>query len=298
MTAFRIGCPLEPPFPKVAFCITAWNRGDLLAASLASLLTCLDDLDAGIWIIDNGSDLKTRRIIATIDCKNAKLFKVHLPINMGIPYALNLFGAAIGQESAFAGHSAPDHVVILDADMFFRRQLRELVDLLRDDPGITIVSGHDSVEHSATDARSIEGARPALTLKTKDVERGCFFVLRYRDFLEFLPLPHDVPYNIDWQMVRDHPRSLAKTGRKLVCVDASAHLGLFDSTWSTAPLPASAEQVEEIVGLLDRLDLLTADRRARIRSFLAETGLSLDLPNRRFWPGSPVRRRGRGPGRS
>ncbi|MDH7795594.1 MULTISPECIES: glycosyltransferase family A protein [unclassified Beijerinckia] len=267
----------DTSLPSLAVFYTVWNRGDLFSVSLASLLPRLEGVEAGIWIFDNGSDRETKRVIENVSWDRHSIFKIAFPRNMGIPYALNVFGSAVTQASTFACHNAPDYVAIFDGDMFFKHSLRSLIDILAGDPSVAILSGHDSVEHAASERHVFHIGSQKVIGKTKKAERGCFYLMRTETLLEFLPLPHHTPYDIDWQMTILHERSLAKTGRRLLCIDSSVHLGLFDSTWNTDDVPASHEQVFEIIAVLEDQKLMTKSRYERALAYISKGNLPIEL---------------------
>ena len=81
-----------------------WNCPDLFEASYASLLRQLDGVDASIWIIDNGSDAPTKLAIAKAHSERHSTFKVTLPANMGIPFAVNIFSRMAELSCPSANH--------------------------------------------------------------------------------------------------------------------------------------------------------------------------------------------------
>ncbi len=203
---------------------------------------------------------------------------------MGIPYALNVFGAAVTQASTFGSHAVPEYIAIFDSDMLFKHPLEALINVLASNSDVTILSGHDSIEHVASEECVIQLGKKEFVAKTKRIERGCFLLMKTETLLEFLPLPHDQPAKIDWQLMQLHPRSLGNTGRKLLCIDSSVHLGLFDSTWSVEGVPASREQVVEIVAALEARKLMTQSRYERAATYINQNNLLVDLGQMRCIP--------------
>lgn len=260
--------------PTLAVCFTVWNRGDLFDVSFKSLMGQLDGVNVSVWIIDNGSDAATKKIIAGLHAGDRPIFKLTMPGNMGIPHAANIFARAAVQDCLFAGHSKPDFTAIFDSDMLFKYPIRPLIDVLAANPDVALISGHDSVEHAAESHSTIYVNGVAWRAKSKTLERGCFFLMRTETLMDFIPLNHSVPTDLDWELMHRHPKSLLNTGRKLLCFDASVHLGLFDSTWHPDGVPASAAQVSEIRDSLIANDLMTPERHARMQAFVARHQLA------------------------
>ncbi|RRR75880.1 MAG: glycosyltransferase family 2 protein [Candidatus Viridilinea halotolerans] len=53
--AHTIGIPMTQPTPDLAIILVSWNTRTMLLACLAALPAALSDLDAEIWVVDNGS---------------------------------------------------------------------------------------------------------------------------------------------------------------------------------------------------------------------------------------------------
>ena len=133
--------------PSLAVCFPVWNRGDLFETCFASLLRQLDGIEAAIWIFDNGSRPETLRIIQNLQADPHTLFKVFLPENMGIPYVVNAFCQLAVENCSYTGHRAPEHVMLADADAYFKGPVREMIEVLESNNHFSILSGHDSTEH-------------------------------------------------------------------------------------------------------------------------------------------------------
>src|SRR5262245_30343581 len=199
--------PLKPPADarahSLAVCFTVWNRSDLFLASFKSLLRQLEGIQCGIWIFDNGSDAQTRALIEGLTSAEHRLFKIFLPENMGIPFVVNIFSLMLTQDSRYAGYKAPDHVMLADADAYFKKPLRDMVEILESDSLFEIVSGHDSVEHPSATTRLYATARgEVVTAKEKAVERGLCLMMRKGFLAACVPLPHDSNQDVDWQLTR------------------------------------------------------------------------------------------------
>jgi hypothetical protein len=134
---------------SLAVCFPVWNRPDLFRASFASLLRQLGGIEAGIWIFDNGSDAQTRQLIEGLSSAEHRLFKICLPQNMGIPFVVNNFSLMLTQDCDYAAYRAPNHVMLADADAYFKKPVRDMVEILESDSQFAIVSGHDSIEHAS-----------------------------------------------------------------------------------------------------------------------------------------------------
>jgi hypothetical protein len=264
---------------SLAICFTVWNRSDLFMASFKSLLRQLDGIQAGIWIFDNGSDRQTRALIEELTSAEHRVFKTFLPENMGIPFVVNIFSLMLTQDSQYAGYKAPDHVMLADADAYFKKPLRDMVEILESDSLFEIVSGHDSVEHASATTRLYNTARDeVITVKEKAVERGLCLMMRKGFLAACVPLPHDSNQDVDWQLTRLHANSIEARKSKLVAVDYVAHIGLYDSTWHPVGVPADRAEMIEIDQILDQEDLWTPDRRARMERYCSHFNLEITPP--------------------
>jgi Glycosyl transferase family 2 len=266
---------------SLAVCFTVWNRCDLFRASYASLLRQLDGIETAIWIFDNGSDEPTRRFIEGLSSAEHRLFKVFLPQNMGIPFVVNLFSQVLTQDCDYAGYRAPAHVMLADADAYFKKPVREMIEIL-EGYELGIVSGHDSVEHGSTRQLAHPAPDGTTIVNLKSIERGLCLIMRKETLAACVPLPHDTNMNVDWELMHWHPSSVSACERRVGAVDYVAHIGLYDSTWHSTGVPANRTEVAEINQILEREGLLSAERRARMERFCQE-GLQPEY-KRQFTP--------------
>jgi hypothetical protein len=266
---------------SLAVCFAVWNRCDLFQASYASLLRQLDGVETAIWIFDNGSDEPTRRLIEGLTSAEHRLFKVFLPQNMGIPFVANLFSQVLTQDCDYAGYRAPVHVMLADADAYFKKPVREMIEIL-EGYDLAIVSGHDSVEHGSTTQLAHPDPDGTTIVNLKSVERGLCLIMRKETLAACVPLPHATNMNVDWELMHWHPGSVSARSRRVGAVDYVAHIGLYDSTWHSTGVPASRKEVAEINQILEREGLLSPERRERMERF-CEEGLQPEY-NQQFTP--------------
>ncbi len=264
--------------PSLAICLPTWNRGDLYEACFSSLLRQLDGIDAAIWIFDNGSRAASLGTVERLRTSDHAVFKVYLPRNMGLPYVVNCFCQLIGEGSEYAGHQPPEYVMLADADAYFKAPIRDMIEVLDSNDGYGAVSGHDSEEHETVRRLELHIAGRPIQIKEKEIERGLSLILRAEELRQCYPLPHDTKYNVDWELMKRHPNSLANRNRKVAAVDYVTHLGLYDSTWSPEGVPAGEAEVTEIDSILQELGLLTPGRQEKMKKYfrLRDGGLQPD----------------------
>jgi glycosyltransferase involved in cell wall biosynthesis len=249
---------------SLAICIPLWNRGDLFRVSFASLLRQLEGTEATVWVFDNGSDRETRAVLEEADGSPHRLCKVFLPENCGIPYVVNLFTRMVGEACDYIGYRPPTFVMLADADAYFKRPVRELIEILRAHPHIPVVSGHDSVEHGAVAQFDVVlPGGTTLHVCQKHVERGLCLVMRREELAMYSPFPHHVNQDVNWEIALTNRCSLAVRQRTCVAVDHVVHLGAYESTWSATHIPSSPGQTAELHAILERERLWTPERRAR-----------------------------------
>jgi hypothetical protein len=252
---------------SLAVCYPVWNRWDLFQASFASLLRQLGGIDAEIWIFDNGSDAETRQYIEGLSSAEHRLFKVFLPQNMGIPFVVNLFSQILTQDCEYADYWAPTHVMVADADAYFKKPLQDMIEILESNNHFAVISGHDSIEHEsmAKFAHRLRGE--TTTVKVKSVERGLCLIMRKEILSACVPFPHHRDKDVDWELMKWHPNSISARTRQLAVVDYVAHLGLYDSTWDPVGVPSHPAEITEINQILEQEGLLSPDRRARMEKY-------------------------------
>lgn len=250
---------------SLAVCYPVWNRGDLFQASYASLLRQLDGINAAIWIFDNGSDKPTREFIESLRSAEHRLFKVFLPQNMGLPFSTNVFSQILTQDCDYAGYRAPTHVMLADSDAYFKKPIRDMIEILEGN-GLAIVSGHDSVEHESAS----EFVHGTTVVRVKSIERGLCLIMRKETLAACVPFPHHTNMNVDWELMHWHPSSVLARESAVGAIDYVAHIGLYDSTYHATGVPADRAEVAEINQILECEGLLSPERRERMERFCRE----------------------------
>lgn len=250
---------------SLAVCYPVWNRADLFQASFASLLRQLGGIEAGIWVFDNGSDAQTRQLIEGLSSAQHRLFKVLLPQNMGLPFVANIFSQFLTQDCEYAGYRAPSHVMLADADAYFKKPVRDMIEILEGSE-LAIVSGHDSVEHESA-SQFVHGTT---VVHVKSIERGLCLIMRKETLAACVPFPDHRNMNVDWELMQWHPSSTTARQGRVGAVDYVVHIGLYDSTHHSTGVPANQAEVTEINEILEREGLLSAERRARMERFREE----------------------------
>ena len=258
---------------SLAICFPVWNRPDLFEASYASLLRQLDGVDASIWIIDNGSDAPTKLAIAKAHSERHSTFKVTLPANMGIPFAVNIFSRMAELSCPSANHQPASHVMIADADCYFKKPIRDLIEILEVFPDAGAIAGHDSVEHEARRSYVVATGSGERVVKEKAIERGLCLITRRQILAGCVPFPTDTLLDFDWQLGQRHANSIEALGLKMLAVDNVVHIGVYDSTWHPIGVPADAGQLQEIDSLLRELNLMSPERRRRMGHYRSHFGL-------------------------
>lgn len=252
---------------SLAVCYPVWNRADLFAVSFASLLRQLDGVEAGIWIFDNGSDSPTREFIENLSAPDHRLFKVFLPENMGIPFVVNIFSQILTQDCDFAGYRAPSHVMLADADAYFKKPVRDMIEIL-EQHDLAVISGHDSVEHESQGEFSHAAGSESVRVRLKTIERGLCLLMKKEFLAGCVPFPHDVKSDVDWELMHRRPNSVVLQQLRAGAIDYVVHLGLYDSTWHPWGVPADQAEVAEINAVLEKEELLSPERRARMEKYV------------------------------
>ena len=259
---------------SLAVCYPVWNRRDLFQASFASLLRQLKGIEAAIWVFDNGSDETTRRLIESLSSAEQRIFKVLLPENMGIPFVVNIFSQILTQDCEYAGYRAPTHVMVADADAYFKKPIRDMLEILESNSHFAVISGHDSIEHESGAELTHALRGEPTTVKVKSIERGLCLIMRKEILSGCVPFPHHRDRDVDWELMKWHRNSVSARTRQVAVVDYVAHLGLYDSTWHPVGVPANPAEIAEIREILEREGLLSPERRARIESYSQAHNLS------------------------
>ena len=252
---------------SLAVCYPVWNRRDLFQASFASLLRQLSGIEAGIWIFDNGSDAPTRQLIEDLSSAEHRLFKVFLPQNMGLPFVVNVFSQILTQDCEYAGYRTPGHVMLADADAYFKKPVRDMIEILESNSHLAIISGHDSIEHESVSQFPHVLRGETTTVKVKAIERGLCLLMRKEILSACVPFPDHRDRDVDWELMKWHPNSIAARMRQLAAVDYVAHLGLYDSTWHPTGVPSSPAEITEINRILEQEGLFSPERRAGMEEY-------------------------------
>jgi hypothetical protein len=262
---------------SLAVCYPVWNRWDLFQASFASLLDNLSGIEAGIWIFDNGSDGETRQYIEGLSSAEHRLFKVFLPQNMGIPFVVNIFSHLLTQDCEYAGYRAPKHVMVADADAYFKKPVRDMIEILEGNSHFAVISGHDSVEHESVAQFAYRLGDETIMVKVKSIERGLCLIMRKEILSACVPFPHHRDKDVDWELMKWNPNSISAQTRQLAVVDYVANLGLYDSTWHPVGPPSTPAEITEINQILEQEGLLSPDRRARMEKYCQLSNLDVAM---------------------
>ena len=264
---------------SLAVCHPVWNRWGLFQASFTSLLRQLSGIEAGIWIFDNGSDAETRQHINDLSSADHRLFKIFLPQNMGLPFVVNIFSQLLTQDCEYAGYRAPTHVMLADADAYFKKPIKDMIEILESYSHFAVISGHDSIEHESVAELAHPLGGETITVKVKSIERGLCLVMRKEILSACVPFPHHRDKDVDWELMKWHRNSITARTRKLAVVDYVAHVGLYDSTWHPVGPPANLAEITEIDQILDQEGLLSEARRARRRKYCQLSNLEETNPS-------------------
>ena len=266
---------------SLAVCFAVWGRSDLLKVCYDSLARQLDGIEASIWFFDNGSDDATRDLIASLRDQRHRLMKISFPQNMGIPFVVNVFSQMLTQDCGFVGYRAPKYIMLADADVYFKRPILEMIEILESESEAGMICGHDLVEHSAWSEYYYSLRDGPRLVKAKWLERGACLVMRKDILAACVPLPHDKRGGVDWELMQWNANSMAARKRKVLVVDSVAHLGLYDSTWHPIGVPANQAEVDEINELLTQQGLFSPARRTRMEKYCQEFNLRPMQTNKR-----------------
>ena len=243
----------KPEF-SLGICIPVWNRGDLFAIAFDSLIKQLDGIDATIWIFDNGSDRETRDLIYNLDDHpRHQIIKTFFPENMGIPYVANVFAKCIQENCDFTGYQTPQYIMIMDSDAFFKKPVVDMIEVMEKYYEAGLVSGHDSIEHIATNEMELEIDGKKIPAKMKENERMITMLMRKEEFLYNYPFPHFRNRDVDWEITQWHPNSMMKRNRRIYVLPGYVlHLGIKNSTWNESGQEfESEEEVNEVRMILE-----------------------------------------------
>jgi hypothetical protein len=263
---------------RLAVCLPVWNRPDLFRASFSSLLRQLNGVNTSIWVFDNGSDSETRRQIENLSCAEHRLFKIFLPQNMGIPFVANVFSRILTQECEFAGYRAPTHVMIADADAYFKKPIQDMIEILESNSHFAVVSGHDSIEHSSIAEVACPVRGQTIVVKVKSIERGLCLIMRKEILDACVPFPHHRDRDVDWELMKWHPNSISARMRQLAVVDYVTHLGLYDSTWHPFGAPSNPAEIAEVNRVLEKEGLFSPERIARMERYCQLSNSQAAMP--------------------
>lgn len=240
--------------PSLAICIPVWNRGHLFRIGFASLLRNLKGVDATIWIFDNGSDKKTRKVVEAVESVEHRIHKVFFPENMGIPYAVNIFAQVIHENCDYSNYRSPQYVMLMDSDAYFKKPIKDLVRLCRDIYAIGVLSGHDSIEHETVREWGVKSGGKKFTLKEKKNERMLTMLMKKEEFSRCYPFPHYRNRDVDWEIAQWNPNSMKKRGKKILIAPCYVlHLGIKASTWNTSKkILESQQEIQEVKKILKK----------------------------------------------
>ncbi len=239
---------------SLGICIPVWNRGQIFAIAFKSLIRQLEGIQSTIWIFDNGSDQETKDIIHSISGNEDQIIhKVFLHKNMGIPYVANIFAKAIQENCDYAGYQSPEFIMMMDADAYFKKPIIDFLTVFKTNYGVGLVSGHDSIEHTAIKETVWSINNREIHISEKDNERMLTMVMRKDEFLLNYPFPHYRNRDVDWEITQWNPNSLLKRNRKIVVFsDYVLHLGINISTWNTSEQQLeNAEEIDEVRKILE-----------------------------------------------
>jgi hypothetical protein len=172
---------------------------------------------------------------------------------MGIPYAANLFANSVSENCDFAGYTSPQYVLLMDADAYFTKPIRHILDLFTRYYSIGLLSGHDSIEHAAIFEKTIEIDGQPNLVKEKENERMITMFMRKEEFLLCYPFPHYRYRDVDWELTQWNINSMRKRSRAIyVLCGYVLHLGLYNSMWQedAAVKLHTAEEISEVNKIL------------------------------------------------
>jgi glycosyltransferase involved in cell wall biosynthesis len=247
----------------IGICIPVLNRGILFKICFDSLIRQLGNIHATICIYDNGSDDETIKIIQDIKCSDHRIIKTFLPQNMGIPYVANLFANLIKENCEFVNYSAPRFTMIMDADAYFKKPIRDLLDLFSQFPIMGLLSGHDSLEHATINQTVIKINDNITLLKEKDNERMLTMIMHRDDFIACYPFPHHRNKDVDWELTQWSLNSVKRRLKKIyVACDYVLHLGFENSTWQSnnAIKNHTQQEIDEVQEILTSLKKFESSR--------------------------------------
>jgi len=238
----------------LGICIPVWNRGDLFKICFNSLVKNLNGIEATIWIFDNGSDIKTHKIIEHVNSKRYKVNKVFFQKNMGVPYVANLFSKVIQEDCDYVNYKSPQYVMLMDSDAYFKKPIKDLLKIYSNYYQVGLLSGHDSIEHPAIKTKLVKLNGKNITLKQKENERMITMLIKREEFLRCYPFPHYRNRDVDWEITQWNPNSMMKRHRKIFVASGYVlHLGIDTSTWNKSKqILASDEEVGEVEKILKK----------------------------------------------
>jgi glycosyltransferase involved in cell wall biosynthesis len=245
----------KKPEYSLGICIPVWNRGDVFVVAFESLLKQLEGITATIWIYDNGSDKATRDIIYNIpDHPVHTIIKTYFPENMGIPYVANLFAQSIQEHCDYTGYHPPQYTLLMDSDAYYKKPVKDLIEIIENYYDVGVVSGHDSIEHlPLAETEFTIGDGKKIRAKEKENERMITMLMRREEYLSNYPFPHYRNRDVDWEITQWNPNSVTRRKRKIVvAVGYVLHLGINISTWNASKESfESEEEVNEVKAILD-----------------------------------------------
>ena len=221
--------PLSMSDHRLLVIVISWNRCDFLRRTLNSLFERSDAGQTDVVVVDNGSDLPTRELIASeTRLAGYRQLETNLGLNMAAELALSEW-------------LTPEHawVLLSDADMEYQVPVRLGTELLEQQPQIGAVSFQHSPEHPETGTLIYLDRNWPL----KQTERGCSLLMSAHTLLRMRPLPVQQLKDLDWWICRDAPQSLQAHNQLIAVLPGGAkHLGWRrgDSTWQDIEIPEYA----------------------------------------------------------
>ena len=111
--------------------------------------------------------------------------------------------------------------MIADADCYFKKPIRDLIEILEGLSGCRSHRGHDSIEHEARRSYVVATGSGERVVKEKAIERGLCLLMRRKILAGCVPFPTDTLLDFDWQLGQRHANSIEALGLKMLAVEMS-----------------------------------------------------------------------------
>jgi len=157
--------------------------------------------------------------------------------------------------------------MLADADAYFKKPIKDMIEILESYSHFAVISGHDSIEHESVTEIAYPLRGETTMVKVKSIERGLCLVMRKEILSACVPFPHHRDKDVDWELMKWHPNSTSARTRQLAVVDYVAHIGLYDSTWHPVGVPSSFAEITEINQILEKEGLFSPARRALMEKY-------------------------------